>query len=36
MYNVAPKLDGTRITMKSRMSPFVLVFPSQRIDTLRA
>ncbi|KAI9330942.1 hypothetical protein BDR26DRAFT_870755 [Obelidium mucronatum] len=28
-------MDGPKITMKSRSSPFVLVFPSQRVDTLR-
>ncbi|KAJ3304074.1 hypothetical protein HDU76_005259 [Blyttiomyces sp. JEL0837] len=34
-YRANPRLDGPRISMKSRMSPFVLVFPSQRVDTLR-
>lgn len=34
-YRAAPRFDGARISMKSRMSPFVLVFPSQRVDTLR-
>ncbi|KAI9337698.1 hypothetical protein DFJ73DRAFT_950642 [Zopfochytrium polystomum] len=34
-YRAAPRFDGPRISMKSRMSPFVLVFPSQRVDTLR-
>ncbi|KAI8612746.1 hypothetical protein BC830DRAFT_1083137 [Chytriomyces sp. MP71] len=34
-YNAAKKMDGPRVTMKSRMSPFVLVFPSARVDTLR-
>ncbi|KAJ3217201.1 hypothetical protein HDU67_008330 [Dinochytrium kinnereticum] len=35
-YGARAKLDGPRITMKSRMSPFVMVFPSNRVDTLRA
>ncbi|KAI8854984.1 hypothetical protein BC829DRAFT_378945 [Chytridium lagenaria] len=35
-YTARRKLDGPRITMKSRMSPFVMVFPSNRVDTLRA
>ncbi|KAJ3340579.1 hypothetical protein HDU83_007016, partial [Entophlyctis luteolus] len=34
-YTASKALDGPKITMKSRSSPFVLVFPSQRIDTLR-
>ncbi|KAJ3252168.1 hypothetical protein HDU77_005283 [Chytriomyces hyalinus] len=34
-YYASKRLDGPKITMKSRMSPFVLVFPSQRVDTLR-
>ncbi|KAJ3067143.1 hypothetical protein HDU98_009664 [Podochytrium sp. JEL0797] len=35
LYAARKPLDGPRITMKSRSSPFVLVFPSQRVDTLR-
>ncbi|ORY45299.1 hypothetical protein BCR33DRAFT_716583 [Rhizoclosmatium globosum] len=34
-YAARKPLDGPKITMKSRSSPFVLVFPSQRVDTLR-
>ncbi|KAJ3139065.1 hypothetical protein HK100_012095 [Physocladia obscura] len=34
-YTASKPLDGPRVTMKSRSSPFVLVFPSQRVDTLR-
>ncbi|KAJ3026319.1 UNVERIFIED_CONTAM: hypothetical protein HDU68_005856 [Siphonaria sp. JEL0065] len=34
-YAARKPMDGPKITMKSRSSPFVLVFPSQRVDTLR-
>ncbi|KAJ2996526.1 hypothetical protein HDV02_006422 [Globomyces sp. JEL0801] len=34
-YDASPKDRGSRVSIKSRASPFVLVFPSTRIDTLR-
>lgn len=34
-YQAGLKRDGPQISMKSRMSPFVLVFPSNRVDTLK-
>ncbi|KAJ8326866.1 hypothetical protein O5D80_004300 [Batrachochytrium dendrobatidis] len=34
-YYIQPKKNGGYITMKSRPSPFVMVFPSNRINTLR-
>ncbi|KAJ3414311.1 hypothetical protein HDV05_006760 [Chytridiales sp. JEL 0842] len=35
-YNSRSKPEGPKISMKSRMSPFVMVFPTNRVDTLRA
>ncbi|KAJ3122859.1 Katanin p60 ATPase-containing subunit A1 [Nowakowskiella sp. JEL0407] len=34
-YSANPKMDGPKITFKSRQSNFALVFPSNRVDTLR-
>ncbi|KAJ3321754.1 hypothetical protein HDV06_003903 [Boothiomyces sp. JEL0866] len=34
-YNPTTQKEGGKISMKSRASPFVLVFPSSRIDTIR-
>ncbi|KAJ1339942.1 hypothetical protein BSLG_005477 [Batrachochytrium salamandrivorans] len=35
MYCVVPKNSGVSVSMKGRPSPYVLVFPSTRVDTLR-
>nr|KAJ3420555.1 hypothetical protein HK105_005527 [Polyrhizophydium stewartii] len=34
-YYALPKKNGGSTTMKSRASPFVMVFPTNRVDTLR-
>lgn len=34
-YDASTKPGNRKVTMKSRFSPFVLVFPSARIDTIR-
>ncbi|KAI8930130.1 hypothetical protein BC831DRAFT_395486 [Entophlyctis helioformis] len=34
-YYALPEKSGAKTTMKSRSSPFVMVFPTNRVDTLR-
>ncbi|KAJ3040444.1 hypothetical protein HDV00_010880 [Rhizophlyctis rosea] len=34
-YKPPSSISGPRITMKSRMSPFVMVFPTTKVDTIR-
>ncbi|KAI9206877.1 uncharacterized protein BJ171DRAFT_641682 [Polychytrium aggregatum] len=34
-YDAGPKRDAPKASMKSRMSPFVLMYPTSRVDTLR-